>query len=122
MLTWFVPKLATVADVMSQAHTRRLYGGGALFLFNVAIETVFHVMLLPITWLTDTMFMASLLFGEGVGWRGQTRDDHAVPWSAAIARLWPHTLLGCACLGALAVAAPVAIPYALLIALSLIHI
>ena len=59
--------------------------------------------------------MVNLLFGRGVGWGGQARDDHAVPLSAAIARLWPHTLLGCACLGALAIWAPVAIPYALLI-------
>jgi membrane glycosyltransferase len=30
--------------------------------------------------------------------------------------LWPHTLLGVACLGVLAVAAPSAVPYALLMA------
>jgi membrane glycosyltransferase len=115
MVTWFGPKLATVADVLSRPQMRRLYGGGPLFLLNVAIETVFHLMLLPIMWLSDTLFMVNLLFGRGVGWGGQARDDHAVPLSAAIARLWPHTLLGCACLGALAIWAPVAIPYALLI-------
>ena len=51
MVTWFGPKLATVADVLSRPQMRRLYGGGPLFLLNVAIETVFHLMLLPIMWL-----------------------------------------------------------------------
>jgi membrane glycosyltransferase len=56
------------------------------------------------------------VFGGSVGWGGQARDDHAVPLRAAIARLWPQTALGWACLAALAMGAPVAIPYALLIA------
>ncbi len=55
-------------------------------------------------------------FGGSVGWGGQARDDHAVPLRWRSRALWPQTVLGCACLGALAVAAPAAIPYALLIA------
>ncbi len=60
--------------------------------------------------------LARLLFGGRVGWGGQAREDHAVPLSHALARLWPQTVLGLACLGALAVTVPAAIPYALLIA------
>src|SRR5258708_37645490 len=63
-----------------------------------------------------TVFLATLVFGGSVGWGGQARDDHAVPLRLAVAKLWPQTALGWACLAALAVAAPVAIPYALLIA------
>ncbi len=44
-----------------------------------------------------------LLFGREIGWIGQTRDDHAVPFTLALHNLWPHTLLGCAALGLLAI-------------------
>jgi membrane glycosyltransferase len=116
LVMWFAPKIATVADAMTREKARYRYGGGPLFLVNVAVETVFFLMLSPVMWLAHTVFLASLLFGSGVGWGRQARDDHAVPLALAIARLWPQTALGCTCIAALAVAAPVAIPYALLIA------
>jgi len=73
-------------------------------------------MLSPIMWFGHTMFFGGLLFGRTVGWGGQTRDDHAVPFAAAVSQLWPHTVFGLACLGILAVTGPAAIPYALLLA------
>jgi len=73
-------------------------------------------MLSPIMWFAHTVFLATLVFGGSVGWGEQARDDHAVPLRLAVAKLWPQTALGWACLAALALAAPVAIPYALLIA------
>jgi membrane glycosyltransferase len=116
LVMWFAPKIATVIDAMTREKARYRYGGGPLFLVNVAVETVFFLMLSPIMWLGHTMFLARLLFGGGVGWGGQARDDHAVPLALAVARLWPQTALGWGCIAALALAAPVAIPYALLIA------
>ncbi|MBO0752278.1 MAG: glucans biosynthesis glucosyltransferase MdoH, partial [Bradyrhizobiaceae bacterium] len=113
---WFAPKIATVIDALTRAKARCRYGGGALFLVNVAVETVFFLLLSPVMWFAHTAFLASLLFGGRVGWGGQTRDDHAVPLSLAARRLWPQTALGLACVAALAAFAPVAIPYALLIA------
>src|SRR5262249_45462731 len=86
------------------------------FLVNVAAETIFFLMLSPIMWFAHTVFLVTLVLGGSVGWGGQARDDHAVPFRLAVARLWPQTALGWACLAVLAVAAPVAIPYALLIA------
>jgi membrane glycosyltransferase len=66
-------------------------------------------------WVGHTLFLGGLLFGRTIGWIGQTRDDHAVPWSLAIHNLWPQALLGLATVGTLAVTAPAAIPYALFI-------
>jgi membrane glycosyltransferase len=116
LIMWFAPKIATVIDAMTREKARYRYGGGPLFLVNVAVETVFFLMLSPIMWFAHTAFLVRLLSGAGVGWGGQTRDDHAVPLSLAVARLWPQTALGWACIAALAVWAPVAIPYVLLIA------
>ena len=114
LVMWFAPKILTVIDMLLRAPARRAFGGTARLLASVATETVFFLLLSPIMWLGHTMFFGGLLFGRAVGWGGQTRDDHAVPLSAAFRQLWPHTALGFACLGVLAVAAPAAIPYALL--------
>jgi membrane glycosyltransferase len=117
LVMWFAPKIATVIDAMTRRKARYRYGGGPLFLVNVAVETVFFLLLSPIMWFAHTAFLASLLAGgSGTGWGAQARNDHAVPLSLAVARLWPQTLFGVACIAALAGGAPAAIPYALLIA------
>jgi membrane glycosyltransferase len=116
LVMWFAPKIATVIDALTRAQARRRYGGGWRFLVNVFAETIFFLLLSPIMWFAHTVFLATLVFGGSVGWGGQARDDHAVSWSDALAALWPQTVLGWACIGALAVAVPVAVPYALLIA------
>ncbi len=116
LVMWFAPRIATVIDALMRPPTRARFGGAPRFLVNVFTEAVFCLLLLPITWFAHSVFMASLIFGGSVGWGGQARDDHAVPVRDAVAALWPQTVLGCACLAALAVAAPAAIPYALLIA------
>jgi membrane glycosyltransferase len=116
LVMWFAPKIATVIDVLSRANLRRAFGGGVRFVANVATETVFFLMLSPIMWFGHTVFLTGLLFGKTIGWIGQTRDDHAVPWSVALRQLWPQTLLGLASIGLLAATHPSAIPYALFIA------
>ncbi len=116
LVMWFAPKIATVIDAVTRPGTRRCYGGGWLFVLNVAIETVFFILLSPIMWFAHTVFLATLVSGGSVGWGGQARDDHAVPPRLALAKLWPQTVLGGACLMVLAVAAPAAIPCALLVA------
>ena len=88
----------------------------ACFLVNYVIETIYSILLCPILWFGHTIFLTGLLFGREIGWIGQTRDDHAVPFALAFHNLWPHTLLGFATLGTLALTHPGAIPYALFLA------
>ncbi len=116
LVMWFAPKIATVLDVLTRPDLRRAFGGTTRFLASVATETIFFILLSPIMWVCHTLFLAGLPFGRVIGWIGQVRDDHAVPFSLALHQLWPHTALGLACLAVLAVAQPAAIPYALLIA------
>jgi membrane glycosyltransferase len=116
LVMWFAPKIATVLDVLTRPQLRRAFGGTLRFLASVISETLFFIMLSPIMWVSHTLFLAGLPFGKTVGWIGQVRDDHTVPWSAAFAQFWPHTLLGLGCVILLAVTHPSAIPYALLIA------
>jgi membrane glycosyltransferase len=113
---WFAPNIATVMDVLTRAELRSLFGGGIRFGASFVLTVVFVVLVVPIMWASHTLFLLRLLFGRTVGWGGQARDDHVVPWSLAVRQFWPQTLIGLAPLMLLAAAAPSAIPYALLIA------
>jgi membrane glycosyltransferase len=110
---WFSPKIASAIDVLLSPDLRQAFGGARLFIINCAIETVYSILLCPILWFGHTIFLTGLLFGREIGWIGQVRDDHAVPFALALRNLWPHTLLGCAALGALAMTQQAAIPYLL---------
>jgi membrane glycosyltransferase len=116
LVMWFSPKISSAIDIMLRPEYRRAFGGTGLFIANCAIETVYSIVLCPIVWLGHTIFLTGLLFGYEIGWIGQTREDHAVPFTLALHNLWPHTLLGCAALGLLAAMQPAAIPYALFLA------
>jgi len=108
---WFAPKIATVVDVLSRPALRRGFGGALRFFASVAAETLFSLLLSPIMWVCHTASFLGLLFGRVIGWTGQIRDDHAIPWSTALRKLWPQTLLGCGIVATLALAQPAALPY-----------
>jgi membrane glycosyltransferase len=116
LVMWFSPKIASAIDILMRPELRRGFGGAGLFIISYAIETVYSILLCPILWFGHTVFLTGLLFGREIGWIGQTRDDHAVPFTLALRNLWPHTLLGCAAFGLLAVTQPAAVPYALFLA------
>jgi membrane glycosyltransferase len=113
---WFAPKIATVCDVLTRPALRRAFGGTARFLAGVVVETAFFLLLSPVLWCSHTLFLAGIPFRRGTGWTGQTRDDHTVPLSLSLNRLWPHTALGFGTLGVLAVTHPSAMIYAAVIA------
>jgi membrane glycosyltransferase len=116
LLLWFAPKLGTAIDVLMRKEARREFGGTIRFVASFCAEIVFSLLLLPILWFSHTLFLAAALFGKRIGWGGQKRDGHAVSWRDAASALWPHTLLGLTVLAALALNAPEAIAYALLLA------
>jgi membrane glycosyltransferase len=116
LVMWFAPKITSMIDILWRKELRRGFGGAALFAVNCVIETVLSILLCPILWFGHTIFLIGLLFGREIGWIGQARDDHAVPFITALRNLWPHTLLGCATLGLLLMKQPSAIPYALFLA------
>ena len=116
LVMWFAPKIATLVDVLTRPKLRRAYGGAVRFLASVAIETAFFILLSPIMWVGHTLFLAVVPFGRALGWVGQVRDDHTVPWSHALHQLWPHTVLGFGSLGLVAATHPSAFAYVFLLA------
>jgi membrane glycosyltransferase len=113
---WTSPKLATILHVMPSKTMRASFGGTGLFALNIVAEAVFFILLMPIMWFRHTMFLIGLLFGKQIGWVGQARDDHSVPWSLAAQALWPQTLLGVAVIAVLAATHPWAIVFAFFVA------
>jgi membrane glycosyltransferase len=113
---WFAPKIATLVDVLTRPDLRRAFGGGLRLVASAIVETLFFILLSPIMWFSHTLFLAGLPFGRTVGWIGQTRDDHSVPWMIAARCFWPHAVLGWSSILVLLATHPAAIPYALLIA------
>jgi membrane glycosyltransferase len=116
LVMWFSPKIASAVDILLRPKLLREFGGAGRFVINYAIETIYSILLCPIMWLGHTIFLCGLLFGREIGWIGQTRDDHAVPFALALRNLWPHTLLGWSVIGVLTMTHPAAIPYALFLA------
>jgi membrane glycosyltransferase len=116
LVMWFSPKIASAIDIMLRPELQREFGGPARFVANFGVEAVYSILLCPILWFGHTIFLSGLLLGRDIGWIGQTRDDHTVPFAQAVQSLWPHTLLGCATLGILATTQPAALPYALFLA------
>jgi membrane glycosyltransferase len=115
MLMTFAPKIATVIDVMLTPATRRAFGGGLVFAANIAVETLFMILLSPAIALSHTIFMTRLfVFRRGGTWTSQSRQSHAVPFRMAFAKLWPQTLAGLVVLAVAATKAPNDIAFVLL--------
>ncbi|MGE0723127.1 MAG: glucans biosynthesis glucosyltransferase MdoH [Alphaproteobacteria bacterium] len=92
----FAPKIATAIDVLVTPARRHAFGGAARFLASFAAETVYSLLIFPITTLAHAVFMAGLPFHRTIGWSGQSREDHVVPARTALRALWRQTALGLA--------------------------
>jgi membrane glycosyltransferase len=117
LLMIFAPKIATALDVLLRRSSRQAYGGATCFLLNVAGETLFSFLLSPVMAFAHTVFLFRLfILGRGYSWSSQMRESHVVPWSVALAKLWPQTLIGFGVIAIIAMKAPGDIVYALAIA------
>ncbi len=116
LVMWFSPQLATAIDVLTRRGEARGFGGSFMFLGSFLVDVVFFALLWPTMWFSHTLLVLAMPFGRKIGWIGQLRDDHAVPWSLAVRSFWPHTLFGVAVIVLLAATQPAALPVALLIA------
>ena len=94
LLMNFAPKLATLADVLLRRRLREAFGGAPRILFGAFVETVFTMLIVPITALSVTLFVIGLPFGRQMGWTAQQRDSEGVPLGFALRRLWIHSVAG----------------------------
>jgi membrane glycosyltransferase len=90
------PKLMGFIVVLIRRDDRRGCGGAIRLLLGVLIETVIAGLLAPITMLTQSFDVLSILAGRDSGWKPQRREGGASPLSEIARRYRGHTVLGAA--------------------------
>jgi membrane glycosyltransferase len=89
-----VPKLLAWAAMLMDRSWRRGHGGTVRSLVSVVIETVLAGLLAPVTMLTQSVDVVSILSGRDSGWSAQTRDDGRLPMRQVARLYWQHTVFG----------------------------
>ena len=86
LLMWFSPKIAGALDVLLAPEERRAFGGAGRFAVNLAIETVYSIVLCPILWISHTIFLFGRLFNRDIHWMGRsaTTTSCLSAWRCAI--------------------------------------
>ena len=94
MAILLAPKLLSYLVLLVQGDMRRGCGGSIRALLSLLIETVIAGLIAPITMLTQSGHVASILFGRDAGWQPQRRDDGSMLFGQAARVYWRHTCLG----------------------------
>ncbi|WP_439596130.1 glucans biosynthesis glucosyltransferase MdoH [Falsiroseomonas sp.] len=89
-----VPKLLAWFLLLLKAEERRGIGGTIRSFLSMLVETLVAGLLAPVTMLTQSVDVASILTGRDSGWQPQQRDDGSLPWRAVVRLYWRHTLFG----------------------------
>jgi membrane glycosyltransferase len=63
-------------------------------LLSLVVETLIAGLVAPITMLTQSGHVASILMGRDAGWQPQQRDDGGMPFNQVVRLYWRHTGLG----------------------------
>jgi membrane glycosyltransferase len=111
VLAQFLPKLASALEVLLNRTLRRSFGGALHFILGVLIESLFSILILPVMWFEQTVFLMRLLAGRKSGWTAQIRANYSVPLSQAFRAFWMETLTGIILMGVLLYCAPGAWAY-----------
>ncbi len=91
-----MPKLLAWGAMLANPSWRRGHGGALRSLVSVLIETVLAGLLAPVTMLTQSIDVVSILRGRDSGWSAQTRDDGTLPFGQVARLYWRHTAFGAA--------------------------
>ncbi len=121
--TWachYAPKLAGYAEVLLKPALAARYGGRTAFLRGAVAEIAFTTLMEPARLMAQTLFLAALPFGLGMGWAPQNRADRGVTWADAARQFWPPTAAGLVLTWLFALASPLALLLALPVLASLL--
>ena len=88
------PKLLAWLAVVVHGELRRAFGGGTRLLVGVLAESLVSGLLAPVTMLTQSASVFTILAGRDGGWAPQRREDGRVPFRDTLRRYLPHTLTG----------------------------
>jgi membrane glycosyltransferase len=88
------PKLLAGIAILADRAQRRASGGGLRLLAGVVVETLLAGLLAPVTMLSQSAAVVSILAGRDGGWQPQQRDDGSYPLRQVVRRYAPHTAIG----------------------------
>ncbi|HUA51169.1 MAG TPA: glucans biosynthesis glucosyltransferase MdoH [Candidatus Sulfotelmatobacter sp.] len=109
LVLYFSPKLLGVTDALLREKTR--YGGAGRLLLGALIETMFILLLAPVSSFAAAHSLIMLALGHSVSWGGQQRDGHRITWRGAWRSLWLPSAYGFGLLALLAFGAPGALAW-----------
>jgi len=94
MMLLLVPKVLAMLVFLCHRRERRAAGGAIRLVLSLLLETLIAGLVSPISMLTQTGHVVSILCGRDSGWSAQSRDDGRLPFRAVLRGYWLHTLLG----------------------------
>jgi membrane glycosyltransferase len=101
-----VPKLLALLVALADGAVRRNSGGGIRLFLSLLLETVLTGLLAPVTMLSQSASVFSILTGRDAGWQPQQREGGDYPLPVIARAYWPHTAVGLALGGASYAVAP----------------
>ena len=88
----FLPKLLSI--ILIWAKGAKEYGGRFKVTLSMLMEMLFSMLLAPVRMIFHTRFVLAAFLGWAATWNSPQRDDDSTPWSEAVKRHGPQTLLG----------------------------
>lgn len=107
MAVLLMPKFIAFALMLGDGTARRGFGGAGRTFLGMISEILLSGLMAPVTMVSQSFAVVSILMGRDGGWNPQRRDDGSLGWREAFRHFWPHTLLG---LGLAAATAAIAWP------------
>ncbi|HEY4252450.1 MAG TPA: glucans biosynthesis glucosyltransferase MdoH [Roseomonas sp.] len=94
MALLLVPKLLAWFAMVLRRSERRGLGGALRSFCGMVLETLIAGLLAPVTMLTQSVDVVSILLGRDAGWQPQQRDDGRLRLRETARLYWRHTLFG----------------------------
>jgi membrane glycosyltransferase len=88
----FLPKLLSI--ILIWAKGAKEFGGKFKVTLSMLLEMLFSMLLAPVRMIFHTRFVLAAFLGWAATWNSPQRDDDSTPWSEAVKRHGPQTLLG----------------------------
>jgi membrane glycosyltransferase len=89
-----LPKLLAYVLLLTQADSRKQFGGGFRALIGILSETLLSGLIAPVMMIFQSIAVAEILIGRDAGWQVQRRDDGEVPRREIARKYALPTLVG----------------------------
>lgn len=90
----FGPKILAMIWVLADPARRIGFGGAVRMSMGVFVDLILSILMAPVSMLTQTINLFSILMGRKSSWNGQTRDRDGMALHSAIWLFKWHILLG----------------------------